>query len=320
MRSKPHGAILRAFLGALTIIGLTVAGYRFLDYEALMKAWNRFSWGSVTWLLLLPALYLAAKGCRFRELVRPVSSASTKPVFLGYVASQAASLLPGGVAMRAAMMHRVGVPVEKSSGPILANSGADQLFLLSAGLLLCYYYSELRTTAFILTTLLLLMIAALYFETSRTWLKERLLGLGSRFNQQQRMERMLDSLPYLADLSLFARTMAWTVAANTASIVALLLIVDSLGFKVEPWPLVAAFVVPNLLGRLSPLPAGVGVVEAGMVGFMTAQTSLTLNQAAVATVIFRVVDILLPAVYGGLCHLFFLPSEFDASQPKGAAA
>ena len=318
MEKSKRGLILRAVLGVLTFVGLILAAYKFLDVQALLKAWNRFSWESWFWLLVLPAVYLLAKAIRFRILVKPVSDAPAKDVVLGYSASQAASLLPGGVAMRAAMMHRLGIPVEKSAGPVLANSASDQFLLLMTGLGLCYYYPEVRAAGFILTAILLTLIALIWIQTTREWLCRTLLSLSSRIGQKKRMERLLDTLPYLADLTLFRNVMAWTLVANVCSLLALFIIVGSLGLEVEPWPLTAAFVVPNLLGRLSPFPAGAGVVEAGMVGFIAAQTSMSFDQAAVATIIFRVVDILLPAFYGGLCHLFLPKDQSDQpdDQPK----
>ena len=300
---------LRTILAILTFIGLGWAGYKYLDPHAMEQAWDKFSWGAIGWLLVIPALYLLFKSFRFVNLLQPISDAPKGDVLAGFAASQAASLLPAGVAMRAAMMHRLGVPVEKSSGPILANSASDQFLLLSAGLVLCYYYEDLRISAFVLTTILLVLIAALSIKRSREWLKNVLSKMGKKVKQEERVEDFLHSLPYLADWKLFGKVMFWTVLANAMSLTALCLVVASLDLPVEPWPLAAAFVIPNLLGRLSPFPAGAGVVEAGMIGFMAAQTSMSYDQAAVATVIFRVVDTMMPAVYGGVCHLFFLPDE-----------
>lgn len=311
--SGSSGKRWRFAFAALTLVGLVWAGYKYLDINAMMKAWERFSWSALSWLLILPAFYLGFKSLRFVRLLAPLSDAPKSDVMAGYAASQAASLLPGGVAMRAAMMLRLGVPLEKSSGPVLANSASDQFFLLSVGLVLCYYYEDLRTSAFVLTTLLLILSAFLYFETTRNLLKGALLKVGSKFNQTERVEAFLASFRELCDWRLFGWVMLWTTLANLVSMIALCLIVASLDFPVEPWPLAAAFVVPNLLGRLSPLPAGAGVVEAGMIGFMAAQTSMSYDQAAVVTVLFRVVDILLPAFYGGLCHLLFLPKARPAT-------
>lgn len=282
-----------------------VAGYKYLDLQAMSKAWREFTWGAWGWLLLLPALYLAFKSLRFTVLMRPVSKAPARDIVAGYAASQAASLLPGGVAMRAAMMHRVGVPVEVSSGPILANSGMDQFVLLLGGLALGYYYPELRTSAFILTAILLVLVALLAFAPTRLWIRARLEGFANRFDHKDKVSGFCDRLPELLDARVFVQALLWSILANAVSLSVLCVVVYYLGFPVDPWPLAAAFVIPNLLGRLSPLPAGAGVVEAGMVGFMAAQTPMSYDQAAVATVLYRIADVVVPALYGALCHALF---------------
>lgn len=315
---KDEHSKLRAALAVLTLVGLGVAGYQYLDPKAMWQAWQKFSWDACGWLLFLPALYLLFKSLRFVVLMKPVSDAPKGQVLCGYAASQAASMLPGGVAMRAAMMHRLGVPVEDSSGPILANSAADQFVLLLSGLVLCYYYEDLRLSAFLLTGLLALLLLTLFFDRSRQALQRALMALGRRLKVEERVKDFFANISTLMSFSIFFQTMLWSILANAVSFIALCLVVDSLGFPWEPWPLAAAFVIPNLLGRLSPLPAGAGVVEAGMVGFIAAQTAMSFDQAAVATVLFRIVDIMLPAFYGGLCYLLLFKPESE--QELGATA
>ena len=300
---------LRGLLGLLTLVGLVVACYKYLDIHAMWQAWERFSWSTWGLFLILPVFYLGFKAYRFTLLLEPISSASKSAVMTGYASSQAASLLPGGVAMRAAMMHRLGVPLEKSSGPVLANSAADQLLLLIVGLGLCYYYQELRASAFGLTALLLVLVIVLSVKTSRDWVCEVLKNLAGRMGQEEKLEKFFSTIPYLCNLELFGKVMFWTVLANAVSMITLTAVVYSLDLPVDLWALTAAYVIPNLLGRLSPFPAGAGVVEAGMVGFMAAQTGMSPDQAAVTTVIFRVVDVLMPALYGALCHLLLMPSD-----------
>lgn len=296
---------LSTALSVLTLAGLALAAYRYLDAKALTEAWNSFSWDVWGLLLILPALYLALKAFRFVELMKPVSKAEAADVGLGYAASQAASLLPGGVAMRAAMMARIGVPPEESSGPVLANSFSDQLILLGAGLYLCYYYPQLRPTAIGLTLLLVVTLLALWQPSSRKFLAGTLKNLAQRLGQGERIERFYQQLAKLKDAGLWARVLGYSLLANAVSLIILVTVTGALGFRVQPWPLAAAFVVPGLLGRLSPLPAGAGVTEAGMVGFLATQTSMNFNEAAVATLIFRMADVILPALYGFLCYGLF---------------
>lgn len=106
----------------------------------------------------------------------------------------------------------------------------------------------------------------------------------------------------LVDTRLFLSTFALSLAANAMSYGILCTVVGALGMKVEFWPLAAAFVIPTLLGRLSPLPAGAGVTEAGMIAFMANQTAMSTNEAAAATALMRSFDVLLPALYGAVIY------------------
>lgn len=315
MNSK---SLLRPLLAVITLVGLTVVCFKYLDIDAMRQAWQSFSWSACGLLLMLPVLYLLFKSYRFYLLLRPLTSAPAKDIMMGYAASQAASLLPGGVAMRAAMMARLGVPVERSSGPVLANSACDQLFLLLVGLGLCYRYPELRMTALGLTGVLLFMVAVVWHPKSRAWIASSLGGVAQRLDKQKWLERFFECLSILCNLNLFWKAMFWTTLANLVSLTTLGTVVYSFGLPVEPAVLTAAYVIPNLLGRLSPLPAGAGVIEAGMVGFIATQSAMGQNEAAVVTIIFRIVDVVLPAIYGALCHLLPAPSS-DASLEKVSA-
>lgn len=292
--------VLKWVVTAGTLAGFCWAAFKYLDFNAMQQAWTRFSWSAWGWLVSLPALYLFCKAYRFKILMAPVSKASSGLVMEGYAASQAASLMPGGVALRAAMMLRLGIPLERSSGPILANSAADQFLLWSAGLVLCYYYPAFRPAAFGLTLLLALVLFCLFHPPAREFCRRRLDGLGDRFGARRKFGKFYDSLRRLWEAKIYAPVMFWTFLANLTSVVVLAITVSSLGFTVDAWALVAAFAVPGLLGRLSPLPAGAGVTEAGMIGFLANQSAMSYDQAAVATLIFRGFDIVLPALYGML--------------------
>ncbi|MCA9795485.1 MAG: flippase-like domain-containing protein [Candidatus Eremiobacteraeota bacterium] len=285
---------LNRFLSVLTLVGVVVAGVKYLDPEAMGAAWQHFTWPSLGLMVVLSAFYLLAKAARFCILMGAVTEVDRSSVVWGYAASQAASLLPGGVAFRAATMSQLGVPVEKTAGPVLANSGLDQFFLLITGIVLCYWYPQLRIPAMVLTALLVVLIAVLANEGSRGWVKSAL----RRLLPEDRCDNFFEAMTLLWDRRVLGWSLLWTTLANLTSFSNLCLVVYALDLPLEPWPLAAAFVIPTLLGRLSPLPAGAGVTEAGMVAFMAGKTSLSLNQAAVATAVFRVVDVILPALYG----------------------
>lgn len=301
---------LHHILSVIFLIGLGVAAHRYLSLDLMMQAWRKFSVSTLGILVLLPALYLLCKGWRFVMLLRPVvEEVSETTVLRGYAASQSASLLPGGFAVRAAVMNQAGIPVERSVGPVLANGGMDQLVLLVCGLFLAFWYDELRVAALGLSALLALVIALLWYQPSRAWIGEKLLDLADRFGKREKVQEFQQACWSLVDGRLFLSTFALSLLADGVSYSILCLVVASLGFQVEWWPLAAAFVIPTLLGRLSPLPAGAGVTEAGMIAFIASQTAMSTNEAAAATALMRMCDVVLPALYGAA--IYFLAWKGD---------
>ncbi len=305
-----NGKTFHRILSLILIIGLAMAAYKYLEWNLMVKAWKTFTWKSIIWLLLLPAAYLVLKAWRFVLLMRSVEGEIPASTLLrGYIASQSASLLPGGFAARSAILAQAGVPPEQSVGPVLINSGLDQFVLLTAGIVLAYWYKDIRVAALVLTLLLVALIMILSFETSRTWVAGMLEKAAKKFDKLEKMKEFEKACVSMLNLRLFVSTLALSIVASAASYVILCIVVGALGFKVEYWPLAAAFVIPTLLGRLSPLPAGAGVTEAGMVAFVAAQTSMSVNEAAAATTLMRIFDVVVPALYGAVVYAFFWDGE-----------
>lgn len=311
----------RTILSVATLVGLIVAGYKYLDWNQMVQAWNKFTWSALIWLLLLAAGYLIFKAWRFVILTEPIRDTPGGTVFRGYAASQAASLLPGGFAARAVLLTEAGIPVERSVGPVLANSGFDQFVLLLSALVMAYWYPQLRVPAMILTGILALLVIALAYKPSRRWLADRLLRVAERFGRRDKVEEFEEALGELANWRIFLWSVALSFAALGCSYAMLCQVTASMGFQPDYWPLAAAYLIPSLLGRLSPLPAGAGVTEAGMVAFLAHETSLSLNQGAAIVAVFRVFDIIVPAFYGFLVHTFFWAGEQEpVARPAEVAA
>jgi uncharacterized protein (TIRG00374 family) len=315
------GKFLKHIFSLIMVAGLAVAAYKYLDIHLMVKAWKKFSWSSLVVLLALPLGYMIAKSWRFLLLMRAADpEVEAGPVVRGFVASQALSLLPVGFAARSAMLTQAGIPAERSVGPVLANSFTDQFVLLVSGLFLAVWYPKLRMASLVLTAILAVSGLALRYEPSRAKILGMLEWLAVKVKQEEKLEEFLVACGAMASLSLMARTLTLSVLANLASYGILCVVVRSLGFEAEYWPLGAAFVIPNLLGRMSPLPAGAGVTEAGMVGFMAETTAMNASQAAAAVALMRLFDVVVPALYGGIVYLFAWRGEKEdaGAAPPGA--
>lgn len=327
-RETPPGSSkaqwVHRLLSLLFLGGLVLAAYKYLSLDLMLQAWRKFSWPTLGVLVCLPAIYLCLKGYRFVLLMHSASEdkLSTKTLLRGYAASQSASLLPGGFAARAALMAQAGIPAERSVGPVLANGGMDQLVLLVLGLFLATSYRQVRPAALILTVVLLCLVAILVYAPSRSWVARQLTALADRFGKKQKMEEFHEACWALVSVRLFVSTFFLSLAADAISYGILCLVVAALGLQVEWTALAAAFVVPTLLGRLSPLPAGAGVTEAGMIAFMANQTAMSTNEAAAATMLMRAFDLVLPALYGAVIYFVAWKGEGEdataSSSPTAA--
>jgi hypothetical protein len=68
---------------------------------------------------------------------------------------------------------------------------------------------------------------------------------------------------------------------------------------------ILGFILPTMLGRLLPVPGGVGVTEASMVGFLASTAQANLNQLAAAVAIFRLTTIFYQAMLGAAVYFIF---------------
>jgi uncharacterized membrane protein YbhN (UPF0104 family) len=81
-----------------------------------------------------------------------------------------------------------------------------------------------------------------------------------------------------------------------------------------------AFVIPTILARTVPIPGGVGVAEASMVGFLVSASELGPNTAAVVAIIYRIALIAFPALVGGLVYLLAWRGEEEETATSTASS
>jgi uncharacterized membrane protein YbhN (UPF0104 family) len=99
-----------------------------------------------------------------------------------------------------------------------------------------------------------------------------------------------------------AGTLALTIIAFACHIMALNLAIKGVGASLPSSVLAMAYFLPTALGRLSGLPGGVGVTEAGMTGFLTSISDIGPNAAIAAVAIFRIATVFFIASISGLVY------------------
>jgi uncharacterized protein (TIRG00374 family) len=296
--------LLRFILNLSILIGLVIAGWKYLNVQQVLEALQVFNLGYLLPMLLLSIFYIYLKGYRFVMLMKPVSDLPAHVFLNGYVAGTAATLLPGGVAARAGLMLQAGVPISRSTPPVILSSILDQVVLVSAAVLAGLFYPQVRGPALwflIIGTLLglSLLIPALRIRFS-SWIE----SLARRFNFENSWRNFLQSVHQVTRVRILLASLIVTYAGLLVSV--LILHLTLLGFQqaLSLPVLFLVYIVPSFLGRNLGAPGGVGVTEASMVGFMNLSVGMEPELALAISVVFRIVIVLFQAFLGAAIYFF----------------
>jgi uncharacterized protein (TIRG00374 family) len=306
---------LKYILHVVVLVGLVMAAVKYINGEEVLQALRSYNYAFAPVLLLLSALYLAMKAWRFIRLMRPVSSVPGNVLFRGYVAGTAATLVPGGVAVRAGLMNQAGVSVAKSGMPVALSSILDQVAFVGSALLAAFWFESIRIPMLIVLGVLVLLVIIFLFPAPRRWLGGVAAAIARRFNVADQWQNFLKSGREVMN----TRTILVALAVTFAGLVVQVIILDfslrGFGFNVPYATLFFAYIVPTMLGRLSALPAGVGVTEASMVGFLSSSAGVDPDTGLAATAIFRIATVFFQALLGALVYFFAWRGEKEKSQP-----
>lgn len=312
---------LQYALHAAVLGGLIVAGLKYINGDAFLKAMQQFNGAYAPLICLLSIGYVLIKGWRFTTMMREITTVSRGVILRAYVAGQACTLLPGGMAARAGILEQVGIPAAETAAPIAISSLTDQAMFLLCTLVAALWFEEARKPVLILLTGLTVVSVLLGLEASRTWflrLVERLMG---RLKMRDHWQEFLGSLRQVATPRILLGGLVNTALAFVCMIVALHLAMRGVGAaSVSPTTLLLAFTLPTMLGRISAMPGGVGITEAGMVGILDQSPGVSLDQAAAAVTVFRLGTVLFAALVGGLVYLLAWRGTREAQGEAAPAA
>ncbi len=296
---------LKYALHAAILIGLVVAGIKYLNGAEVYQALRQYTYGFAPLILIASLGYVVLKAWRFVLLLRPLDGdLHWSVISKAYVAGQAAALLPGGIAARAGLLKQVHVPLGKGSIPVVFSSGLDQLVLITGALITSLWFERGRTPVLILLGVIGLVSLMLIIPTTRRRLGDMFEWIMQRFDLNQQWQEFLEVLPDVVTWQTMSTTIGLTLVGFAFHIVALDLSIRGLGFSLAYSTLILAYILPTVLGRLSGLPGGVGVTEAGMVGFLTSTSELETGTAAAVVAIFRIAVVVIPAIIGALVYFF----------------
>lgn len=295
---------LKYGLHAAVLIGIVIAGFKYLNGGDILEALRSFDHRYTPVMLLLTALYLLLTSWRFGFLMQPIVEAAWSVVMRAYAAGQAATLLPGGVAARAAILKQAGIPVSDSAGPILFSSLASQAVLLIVTLVAALWYPPARLPALITVGAIVVLAAPFLVPGVRVAVRKFTDRIARRFDSEETWRRSLHAARDIVNLRTLLVALGITALSVALTIAVLALAVQGVGASVPLSVLILAYVLPTIVGRLSGLPAGgVGVTEAGMVGLLTSLGGVSSGEAVAAVALFRITTVFFQALLGGAVYL-----------------
>jgi uncharacterized protein (TIRG00374 family) len=308
------GKYLKYILHVVVLVGLILAAMKYINGEEVLQALRSYNYSFAPVLLALSALYLALKAWRFIRLMRPVSDVSGNVLFRGYVAGTAATLVPGGVAARAGLMNQAGVSVAKSGMPVALSSILDQVAFIGSALFAAIWFENVRLPVLILLGVLLFLGLIFLFPAPRRWLGQAAAAVAKRFNLAEQWKNFLEHGREVINTRTILVALAVTVAGLLVQVIILDFSLRGFGFNVPYATLFFAYIVPTMLGRISALPAGVGVTEASMVGFLSSSAGVDADTGLAATAIFRIATVFFQALLGALVYFFAWRGENEKRQ------
>ena len=307
---------LKYGLHVLVLVGLVIAGFKYLNGEDIYSAIRSFNYVYLPFMLLVAALYFVLKAWRFYVLMRPFANVKAGTIMRAYAAGQAATLVPGGIAARVGLLKQADVPVEDSSVPVAFSSVADQVVFVVGALVAAVFFPPARVPAYVILGVLGVAGVLLLIPVVRSGLVRFALWVAGKFGAEDAWQGFLGNV---SDV-LTVRTVVWTLGLTVVSVllevITLDLTIRGSGESVSYATLALAYVLPTMLGRLSGLPAGLGVTEAGMLGFLTGFSGLSVGVATAATIIFRIVTAFFRALLGAVVYAFAWSGDReDARKP-----
>jgi uncharacterized protein (TIRG00374 family) len=293
---------LKYFMHAAVLIGVVWAAVKTINGDEFHRALEAFDWRVAPLVCLLGLSSVVIKGWRFGTLLKQVHEISRSVAMKAYVAGQSMTLLPGGIAARSGMLTQVGIKVEESAPAIALSSFCDQIGFIVCGLVAAFFFEQARKTVFIFLAVLAVVALILGIEASRTWLMNVIEKILRRFHLDQKWQKFIETMSSTLSLRVVAVGVGNSLMSFAVLVAALYLCMRGVGHSLPIMTLLLAYTIPTMAGRISALPGGVGLTEVGMVSVLDHAPGVTLDQAAVAVMIFRLSTVLFSALCGGIIY------------------
>ncbi len=292
----------RWLLNGAVAIGLLIAGKKYLSGGQFWGALAHFHWIYAPLILGLTLLYLAIRGVRLGVPLRFLSHLDRLTAGVASVSGEGAALMPGGVMTYLAMLKEVGVKVADGGASVAWISVLDQGLFVSLSLVAALWIPAARAGAVAVLSVLVVAGVLMAIPLTRLWITVAWDTLLLQVGVLVQWQDGLAAIKKLLAPRVLGEGVLLTLVAALTMAGALDLTVSGLGADITFASAMLAYTLSSMLGRLTPLPGGVGVTEAALVGVLHKVAGLDLENAAAATAIFRVGTTLFGAVIGSAVY------------------
>jgi uncharacterized protein (TIRG00374 family) len=290
-------------------VGVILAAVKYLNGKEVLDALKQFNYWYAPAMLALATSYITVKAWRFAWLMRPISNRPASVPMKAYLAGTAATLLPGGIAARAGLMNQAGMPVEESSAPVAYSSIFDQAVFVAAALIAAFWFPAARLPAYIILGILVVVALAFIVPFTRRVLARFAEWAADKLKAKKQWKKFLSSMAKVSEPKAMAASLFITIGGLVVNVLILELCLRGFGLEVAYPSIFLSYTLPTMFGRISALPAGIGVTEATMAGFLSSTAQVDLNTAVAATAIFRISTVFFQALLGALVYFFFWRGE-----------
>jgi uncharacterized membrane protein YbhN (UPF0104 family) len=292
---------LHIVLAVAILAGLVVAAVTHLRGAEMAAALRAFQWKYAAPILIFSALHLVLKAWWFGIAVNDVAPhVSVWRAMVAYLCGQPATLIPGGIAARAALLAELDVPASVGSVPILFSSLLDMVTFTLLTLVAALWFPDGRRPALITLGVMLAIAVAVAIPPLRRGLDWLLGGLMRRFRLGKQWENFTAALGRAASWKFLGFGLLITSISSFTIPVVLLFCVRAIGLSASLPALMLAVGLPTLIGRVTPSPAGAGPFDVGVVKLLGTAAGIGVNAAASALAVFRVATVLFHALLGVL--------------------
>ncbi len=295
------------------IAALALAANKFLSAKEVFTVLRRFEWGFALPIVGASVLSLVFGALRFIVLLRPLTDVPGWAIARGYIGAQPATVLPGGVVARAAILRQLGVPGSKTSAPVLHSSLMDQVVLVLTTAIAALWFREARFVAAIALGVIALIALLFLLPVPRHWVSRRLGALLARVGLRRNWGQFHAALGAINHRGTIIAAFGLSIAALACSALQFFLCLRGIGVNVPFWTALLGYALPALAGRLFITPGGLGVTESGIVGLLHKVAGVGLNSAAAGAALFRLSDSVLKGLIGVVVYLLFWHGERQAA-------